>query len=263
MKTKTKITVAVVSVLSVVALAGTGYAGWVISQDASKNQTGNVVVYNVKDNGVDLSDLTFTEGKNSIIWGTTTKTAEKNWFGTEDEHKETEGGVTTVKRENEFFTPAIEFTISNKDTTDTVQPNVTAKLTVASNENYSKCKSAGLIQGPEAGENNAIEITGTEQGLKKDIANGVKSNEFKVTLSVGKEVFGWGDHFKVDNKNVNPINFYNQYEPTAESTFAKSDEAETKKTYFEDAKDSMTAIYGLEGVTFKIEVSVTHGTSGK
>ena len=44
MKTKTKLTIAVASVLSVVALAGTGYAGWVISKDASSHTQGNVTV---------------------------------------------------------------------------------------------------------------------------------------------------------------------------------------------------------------------------
>ena len=39
MKTKTKLTVAIASVLSVVALAGTGYAGWVISQNAEGKVT--------------------------------------------------------------------------------------------------------------------------------------------------------------------------------------------------------------------------------
>ena len=60
MKTKTKLTVAIASVLSVATLAGTGYAGWVISQEATKDKTGNVIVYNVGKNYIKVK-------KNSVL----------------------------------------------------------------------------------------------------------------------------------------------------------------------------------------------------
>ena len=44
MKTKTKLTIAVASVLSVATLAGTGYAGWVLSHSVEGNANGNMTV---------------------------------------------------------------------------------------------------------------------------------------------------------------------------------------------------------------------------
>lgn len=55
MKTKTKLTVAIASVLSVAALAGTGYAGWVISSTKEGKGNGEVIVYDVTDNSVELN----------------------------------------------------------------------------------------------------------------------------------------------------------------------------------------------------------------
>ena len=87
MKTKTKLTVAVASVLSVAALAGTGFAGWVISKDASKDTQGNVTVYDVTDKTVTITELKLVENKNNIIWGKATA-AEKG-----DEDRSDPGGL--------------------------------------------------------------------------------------------------------------------------------------------------------------------------
>lgn len=254
MKTKTKITVAVVSVLSVVALAGTGYAGWVISQNATQDTTGNVVVYNVKNNGVTLTDLNFTKGKGSIIWGKADRTSadtSKDWFVPTDED-----GVTMEK---EFFTPELSFTVTNKDEKDFTKPNVVAELEIVdSNEAYKSCVSTekNLIKGPAV--NTKISITDTDDGLKAsfDPADATsKKNSYKVTLSVGNNVFGWGTHFSENGTNpVNPVNYYNQH--TADEKISGG-----TTTYFDDATASMAEIYKLTGVTFKITITVSHGSS--
>ena len=243
MKTKTKLTIAVASVLSVAALAGTGYAGWVTSQNAEDKANGNVLVYNVKNNAVDMTTPAFVDEKSSIIWGkdiNAPKTA-TSWFSWTDDSE--------TKREEQYFTPSVTFEISNKDTKDFKQPIVEAALTVTDvDSKYETCRGAHLINGPEAGVAQKFDVKNSNTGLKTTITQQTdKQNTFDVTLSVGSDIFGWGSHFE----NKNPAYFYNVHKATDKI-------GDTEKTYFDDANDSMTAIYGLNGVTFEINITVSH-----
>lgn len=251
MKTKTKLTVAIASVLSVVALAGTGYAGWVISQNAEDKANGNVLVYKVKNNAVDMTQPQFVGENSSIIWGkdsNATKT-DTSWFSWTDD------GETNTRKE-QFFTPSVIFEIRNKDTEDSTQPIVEATLTVKDvNSKYETCRDTkNLIHGPKAGEAQKFDAQNSATGLKTTITQKTetdKQNTFDVTLSVGSDIFGWGSHFAVDGANKNPAYFYNAHNATDKI-------GETEKTYFDDANESMTAIYGLTGVTFEINITVSH-----
>lgn len=248
MKTKTKLTIAVASVLSVAALAGTGYAGWVISQNAVDKANGNVLVYNVKNNAVDMTKPAFVD-KGSIIWGkdSNAEITDTSWFSWTDDSK-------TNTREEQFFTPSVTFEISNKDTNDFKQPIVEAALTVTDDDSkYETCRATkNLIHGPKAGEAQKFDAQNPATGLKMTITQKAdKQNTFDVTLSVGSDIFGWGSHFAVDGVNKNPAYFYNAHKATD-----KIDG--TEKTYFDDANESMTAIYGLIDVTFEINITVSH-----
>lgn len=245
MKTKTKLTIAVASVLSVAALAGTGYAGWVISQNAEDKANGNVLVYNVKNNAVEMTKPEFVDEKSSIIWGkdsNATKT-DTSWFSWTDDSE-------TNTRKEQFFTPSVTFEISNKDTKDSTQPIVEATLTVTDvGSKYENCRAAKLINGPKAGEAQKFD---SATGLKTTITPKTdKQNTFDVTLSVGSDIFGWGSHFAVDGVNKNPAYFYNAHKATDKI-------GGNGKTYFDDANESMTAIYGLNDVTFEINITVSH-----
>ena len=244
MKTKTKLTIAVASVLSVAALAGTGYAGWVISQNAEDKASGNVLVYNVKNNAVEMKTPVFVGG-DSIIWGKDSKAphTDTSWFSWTDDSE-------TNTRKEQFFTPSVNFEISNKDTKDFNQPIVEAVLTVKDvDSKYENCRGAHLINGPKAGEAQKFDSVA---GLKTTITQKTdEQNKFDVTLSVGSDFFGWGSHFAVEGVNKNPAYFYNKYKATDKI-------GDTEKTYFDDANESMTAIYGLNDVTFEINITVSH-----
>ena len=153
MKTKTKLTIAVASILSVAALAGTGYAGWVISKDASKDTQGNVTVYDVTDKTVTISDVTLTPKKDSIVWGKATEAKKGegslpyNWFTASDD------------RSDEFFTPEVTFKVKNNSTNDTAKPIITATIEVKDNTTqrldyctvvYAFCLSKKDSKGPKA-----------------------------------------------------------------------------------------------------------------
>ena len=254
MKTKTKLTIAVASILSVAALAGTGYAGWVISKDASRNTQGNVTVYDVTDKTVTISDVTLTPKKDSIVWGKATA-AEKgddsfqyNWFNDSSDRSE------------EFFTPEVTFKVKNNSTNDTAKPKITATIEVKDNEveradkskgAYAYCLSKKYINGPAADTKTAITIPVDDSFL----SNTANNNEFSGTLSVQNGLFGWGSHFETGSeeakKIVNPYIFYNSH--------AHQDAIESNKTYYEDALEVMNgSIAKLDGVQFIITINAAH-----
>lgn len=235
MKTKTKFTIAIASVLSVAALAGTGYAGWVISSTKEEKGNGEVIVYDVTDNSVELTVPENYAGK--IIWGKTKKTAQNDWFGYDD------------KVEDQNFNPSISFTVKNLKPAYTVEPQVHATLVVKASDEaltaYNKCRTENLIVAPEA--NKAIVI---DAGITKTKSQTDETNSFSYTLdlqaSKGTNLFGWGPYF-----NGNPIDFYNDH--AANDTID-----ETGTTYFADASAKMSQINKLSGITFEISITADH-----
>lgn len=234
MKTKTKITVAVVSVLSVVALAGTGYAGWVISQEKTDSKDGNVEVYNVTNNGVGITLGEFTGSKNSIIWGkpaTDTSSITSPW-------------LTADNRQEEFFEPELSFTVFNQTTTDDTKPVVTAKLTItAGSDALTKCATGNLVSVPENVETGVAITLGEPTHTEKP-------NEFTYKAKVSG--FGWGNHFA----DKNPFVFYNTSHKAYDSL---TDGYKGAKTYMDDANNALTDIYSLKETKFTITITANHG----
>lgn len=248
MKTKTKLTVAVASVLSVAALAGTGYAGWVLSHNVEKSASGNMETYGVADKTVTLSDITFHDNKNSIIWGKAAKeeSVKGTWFG------------YTSDVENEFFTPVLHFTITNTDATDEATP-VFEKATITVKDtgtgDYAKCLQENLIKGPKAGIATKIQVpTGTN-------VKNVFTYDMKLVDENGGAFFGWGSYFKGSDGNpTNPINFYNDKKANdnTDGTTETTTGEEKKTPWYEDAKAKMEMIQKLSGVQFDIRLVVNH-----
>lgn len=238
MKTKTKLTVAIASVLSVAALAGTGYAGWVISSTKEEKGNGEVIVYDVTDNSVELKVQENYAGK--IIWGKTAKTASYDWFGYDD------------KVEDQNFNPSISFTVKNLKPEYTVKPQVHATLVVKVSDEaltaYNNCLTNHLIVAPEA--NKAIDI---DAGITETHSQTGENDSFSYTLDLKASqytyLFGWGTYFN----SSNPINFYNAH---AANDKIKIDEKET--TYFADASNKMSQINQLSGITFEISITADH-----
>lgn len=235
MKTKTKFTIAISSVLSVAALAGTGYAGWVISSTKEEKGNGEVIVYDVTDNSVELTVQENYAGK--IIWGKTKKTAQYDWFGYENV-------------EDQNFNPSISFTVKNLTPVFTVAPQVHATLVVKVSDEaltaYNNCLTNHLIVAPEA--NKAIDI---DAGITETHSQTGESDSFSYTLDLKASqdtyLFGWGTYFN----SSNPINFYNAH--VANDTID-----ETGTTYFADASAKMSQINELSGITFEISITADH-----
>ena len=243
MKTKTKLTIAIASVLSVVALAGTGYAGWVLSHNESQNKDGSMVAYGVADKTVKLEILDFDDPK-AIVWGKTNKdaTLQHSWFG-----------FTNVA--DEAFNPALNFTVTNKDTDDYAEPVIeSAKITVIDSGNaYKDCLDNNLITGATANASGEF-VADIKAGIALQ-AQEETSNVFTYKLNLRAVVgsttnlFGWGTAF--DGKN--PVNYYNQH--SAEET-----NDNTNTTWFVDAQKKMGRIAKLDKISFRIDLTVNHAS---
>lgn len=258
MKTKTKITVAVVSVLSVVALAGTGYAGWVISKNADGEKEGSIQVYDVTDKTVtlDKDKITLTTGKDKIVWGKATEVAKKEVTG-----KTIWFNDTSENMDVEFFTPEVSFEVKNNSDTDTSKPTITATIEVVDNQTempdkqkgaYRYCLANKYITGPAL--NNPTSITIDNESVLTAKENTL--NEFQGTFSVQSGLFGWGEHFKVGDKIVNPYVFYNNH---GHEDVKSTDSTGSKITYYNDAMTVRNeAIAKLDSVKFKITINAQH-----
>ena len=232
MKTKTKLTIAVASVLSVATLAGTGYAGWVISKQVSKDTTGNVQVYDVVDHGVTRSDLEFEGDKNNIIWGKpadyTTKASD--WL--------TPGSDV----EDQYLNPIIKFTVSNNDTKLTdikYKPSVTATITINDNSDhgYQTALTTGYIDGY------VINSEGVAIDANDIVVNQNNTNKYSYDCTLTLSAFKWGNHFE---GNVNPYTFYNSKTLTDQNAIDAA---------YLDAKTALEAISKLKDVSFKVTIT--------
>ncbi len=259
MKTKTKLTIAVASVLSVVALAGTGYAGWVLSHNVEGNANGNMEAYGVADKTVTLSPITFkdtdddTKPNDSIVWGKAEKASGilGTWFG------------YTKDVADEFFTPVLSFTITNQgEESDISTPEfekATITVTDTKNGDYQKCLDAHLIKGP---------AVNTPTNIMHPIGTNNK-NVFTYERSLvreddGSAFFGWGDYFKgTEGTPTNPINFYNSKDANGDKETTSIGEEKKTVKWYEDAKDKMGRIEKLKDVKFVINLTVNHAPLNK
>lgn len=258
MKTKTKLTIAVASVLSVVALAGTGYAGWVLSHNVEGNANGNMEAYGVADKTVTLSPITFKDTdddkkpNDSIVWGKAAKVSgvKGTWFGYTDDVAD------------EFFTPVLSFTITNQgDESDTSTPVfeiATITVTDTTAGDYQKCLDANLIKGP---------AVNTPTNINHPIGTNNKNvftYERSLVAEDGSAFFGWGDYFKgTDGKPTNPINFYNSQDANGDKETTSTGEEKKTVKWYEDAKDKMGRIEKLKDVKFVINLTVNHAPLNK
>lgn len=237
------------SALAGVALIGTGFAGWVISQQASTNKNGDITVYTVSTNNMAIKDLRWDDAAEGdqgghIIFGkpASTPVTTYSWLSATDEVK-----VESLVR-------TLTFTVSNEVSTDNTTPKLAISLTVNDSANGSYAKYNQALNGEQLDDYINAKYKVGENALAVDNDYKVQAvegstNSFRVTLTVK---FAWGDHFKEasESNGKNPYIYYNSH--------ASVETLKEDVTYYNDAKTALEAIDKLKDVNYSIAITADH-----
>lgn len=252
---KSKLTITVASILSVLTLVGVGFAAWVISNPSvSADQNGTITAETVSDKSYTLDAVIAADDK--IVFGAPAKMEAKNAWLTASTGTQTEDLsatlTLTLKYKDWNYVP-LNFSVTMKskkgEADDTVFTGLVSTYITNPKISYSKdgkTNTAGVAMNGAA-----TEIS--REAFSQNASNPQGESDEKTATLVVTITFGWGDHFKVGAENVNPYVFYNQEGKTYEANHA-------------DANTALTAISGLKDVSYTVTISGTTNTpnvSGK
>lgn len=211
------------SILACLALIGVGFASWIISAEAKKEATGNIIVDTVADKTYVVSGE-WLENKSSIIFGAPATMNESNPWLTNDSEGKTENLTVTYQLTVKYG--------DNKPATG-IKDKITALVVAPASSNYTAAVNGGLIIAPK---NATVEETAEGSGI------------YNITVT-----YKWGKHFADSadaTEGVNPYTYYNGKEATG-----KLNGSET--TYMQDAKTSLETLSKIgESVQFTLNITV-------
>lgn len=211
------------SILACLALIGVGFASWIISAEAKKEATGNIIVDTVADKTYVVSGE-WLGNKSSIIFGAPATMNESNPWLTNDSEGKTENLTVTYQLTVKYG--------DNKPATG-IKDKITALVVAPASSNYTAAVNGGLIIAPE---NATVEETAEGSGI------------YNITVT-----YKWGKHFADSaeaTEGVNPYTYYNGKEATG-----KLNGSET--TYMQDAKTSLETLSEIkESVQFTLNITV-------
>ena len=228
--------------LGSVALIGTGFAGWVISTEATADGNGTITAYTVTDNRVRIDDEGWVgdeSNANSIVFGKPSTGADTGWFKADSD-------VAVEKLSAHYH---IDLWSSVK-----AAPSIVATSTVAG-EGYDAALTANYIAGPAVGENVAIakvDTAPTTTGIAYVVTAGAETT----TPAVGQKFtidvyfnFDWGTEFG----GKNPYTYFSDFQANAVKT--------TGVTYADFAKASMDVVATANSATFSFAMTINPGTA--
>lgn len=253
---KSKLTITVASILSVLTLVGVGFAAWVISNPSvSADQNGTITAETVSDKSYTL-EAVIAEG-DKIVFGAPAKMEANNAWLTADARTQTEDLsatlTLTLKYKDWNYVPT-NFSVTMKSKKGGVDDNTVFTglvSTYITNPKISYSKDDKTNTAEVAMNGAATEIN--KEAFSQNASNPKGESDEKTATLVITITFGWGDHFKVGTENVNPYVFYNQEGKTYEENHA-------------DANTALTEISGLKDVSYTVTISGTTNTpnvSGK
>lgn len=243
---KSKLTITVASILSVLTLVGVGFAAWVISNPSvSANQTGNIEVDTVTDNSYDIKAefLTTTDANNgSIIFGKKDDPSITTPWLTNDVKAEKLTAKLTLTAQNfqadswteiEKKTLTVSMkTVKNAAEGGTKDDTGFGSLVTSGYIKYPTLSGNGITSGALTDWNGKISINLSDFTREKNATTAT----YELTIT-----FAWGSHFGGENPE-NPYIFYNK--------------KKYEKANVDDARGALTAINeNLSGVSYKVEIT--------
>ena len=255
---KSKLTITVASILSVLVLVGVGFAAWVISNPGvNREAESSITAETVTDKSYTL-EATFASGEKIVFGAPETMNTAGAWLTADGTAREdlTATLTLTLKYKDWNYVPT-EFSVTmnakngeNNDTVFTslregsaadisgkklvIDPNISYKD--ASNNNTGITPATVEMNG---GDTKAVKVK--KGAFVRDTDQTTATLEITIT-------FGWGEYFKVDDANVNPYVYYSQKDKDYE-------------TYHDEANKVLTALHGLNDVKYVVTIKGTTNTN--
>lgn len=175
MKIKKRTLVISLSLLGSVALIGTGFATWVISQNASATTNGNIITDTTTDNTLSITDIYWDENKDagSICFGWDGKASEDAWLTNTDTSKKAD------------LTSTVYFSVGPA----TAIKDVTATIAIAEGSKATWDENHG-------------DLVALPTSLTPALVDSATAGKYKCEIT-----FTWGSHFG----GQNPLTYYNQH----------------------------------------------------
>ena len=246
---KSKLTITVASILSVLVLVGVGFAAWVIiNPSVQKEQTGNIHVEAVNDYSYSL-DVKLNGNNNinnNISFGASEKSTTHKWLTTKDGTAEnltvTLDLIVNYKENGYVYLPQkFNFKIETTNDTDNVfnalregtkiDGKVTSGKKILTNPTIKYTKAG------ESAETSVNFIVGDTTGAEIPLDAFTKDDTAHTAKLTVKIVFGWGS----DLGGINPYEHYN--------ASAYDEKLAT------EAAGVLNDLYQLNGVGYKITIS--------
>lgn len=238
---KSKLTISIASILSVLVLVGVGFAAWVIiNPKVGADADGNIEVDTVTDNSYDIKAefvKTADTTNGTIVFGKKDDTSITNPWLTNNEKAENLTATLTLTAQNfkaDSWTEISKktLTVSMKTMKSNADDNGFATLVSSKYIAYPTLSGAGNVPKALTAWTDTVEIkladfTHTENAT---------TATYELTIT-----FSWGEYFTDKGSIVNPYVFYNNKDySTDNATLANTD---------------LTAIHeALNGVSYKVSI---------
>lgn len=240
---KSKLTISIASILSVLVLVGVGFAAWVIiNPKVEKEAAGNIEVDTVTDNSYDINAefSTKTDATNgTIVFGKKIPESYNRpiWLTNNNEKEEKLTATLTLTAQNfkaDSWTEISKktLTVSMKTIKSNADDNGFSTLVTSGYIAYPTLSGAGSVSKTLTAWTDTVEIkladfTHTENAT---------TATYELTIE-----FAWGKYFTDNGSIVNPYVFYNNKDYSTENaTLANND---------------LTAIHeALNGVSYKVSI---------
>ena len=237
---KSKLTITVASILSVLTLVGVGFAAWIIiNPSVSADQNGTITAETVTDNSYTLEAVIAPDDK--IVFGAPAEPdagITTPWLSNSTVEDLTATLNLTIKYNEWVYVPK-KFSITMATTNEN---SVFNSLREGVEFNTKKIK---IIDNPTISYGSLPTVktvmmngTGATTIEREDFTNNSDTKTATLTVTI---TFKWGE-------NGNPYNYYNNQDYAA---------------YREEAKTVLEELYKLNAETYKITISGTTNVSGK
>lgn len=253
---KSKLTISIASILSVLVLVGVGFAAWVIiNPKVNKEAAGNITAETVTDKSYTL-DAQITGGE--IVFGAPeTMDNSKAWFTADDKtaKEDLTAKLTLTLNYKDWSVIPNEFSVTMKTKKGEADDTVFDSLRDGTDTTLTGTLAGkNFIADPKItyGSTTAdVTMNGAAVKIAKTAFPDYDENDTTTDKTVTLDItitFGWGTYFTVENSVVNPYVFYNgkDYEKTRE-----------------EANTVINAIAKLNTVQYVVTIDGTTNVNGK